>query len=190
MIAVAVGVFLTAAVTCNRNQKVEETTEIVRDTVVKTIVKETPIRYVDTVYVKSKPITITVPNNATLEPNDSTTVNTTKYTGTESLDNGTIGYEIYADSLHALNFTLTTKDTVITNTITNTITLPTKSRLFITGGIEGAASNPIIPQAGSVGLMYNRRQKWGAGIEVRQDFSGLLPTANATTVGIKVYIGL
>jgi len=45
------------------------------------------------------------------------------------------------------------------------------------------------PQAANVGLMYNIKQKWGVGVEVRQDFSGLLPTQNTTTLGVKVYVG-
>lgn len=159
------------------------------DTIINTQIKESPIKFVDRWH-KAEPIIINVPDGTTIEPTDSISVATTKYVGKEVLDNGTIDYEIYADSLRATKFTLTTNDTVINTVTTITKTLPSKSRLFITGGVEGALFNKGLPQAASLGLMYNRRQKWGVGVEVRQDFTGLLPPEKATTVGVRVYIGL
>lgn len=186
LIAIAVGAILTAAVTCSQNEEPSVTVVTETDTIIKTVIKESPIKYVDR-FIKSKPITITVPDGTTLEPTDSVTVNTTKYVGTEDLDNGTIEYEIYADSLYATKFRLTTKETIVNNTTTITKVLPPKSRLFISGGYDGVNFQP---QAANVGLMYNIKQKWGIGVEARHDFSGLLPPQNRTTLGVKIYIGL
>lgn len=192
LIALALGAILSASVvTCNREEPsvvVETVTEIKIDTVV----DSTKIKFLEEELKKAqaevKTVTIKVP---IVEDNgevvDSVDVITQKYVGTEELDNGTIKYEAYADSLHAIKFELTTKDTVITNTTTITKTLPPRSKLFITGGFDGPS---FTPQAASVGLMYNVKQKWGVGIEVRQDFSGLLPPKDRTTLGVKVHIGL
>jgi len=187
LIALAVGAFLSSKYLDNREPSI--TVETVTDTIIKTVVKETPIKFVDTVYVKSKPITINVPDNTTLEPTDSISVETKQYVGKEVLENGTIDYEIYADSIYATKFKLTTKDTVINTVTTITKVLPPKSRLYISGGLDIGIVTPT-PQAASIGLMYNSRQKWGIGVEVKQDFSGLLPPTNSTTVGVRVYIGL
>ena len=189
LIALAVGAILTATVTCNRNEEPSVVTVVETDTIIKTVIKESPIRYVDR-YIKSKPVTITVPDQTTPEPKDSTVVVTTKYEGKEDLENGTIYYEIYADSLYATKFRLTTKDKIVNNTITITKTLPPKSKLFLIGGYEGAVGDGLSAQAISAGLMYNIRQKWGIGLEVRQDFSGFMPPQHSTTLGVKVYIGL
>lgn len=193
LIALAVGAILTASVvTCNREEPSVTTVTVTEtDTIYKTVIKESPIKYVDRWH-KPEPVIINVPDGTTIEPTDSTSVETTKYIGKEVLENGTIDYEIYADSLYATKFKLETKETIVTNNTTTTVTkvLPPKNKLFLTGGLEGAVFNNFVPQAANAGLMYNIKQKWGVGVEVRQDFSGLLPPQNATTIGVKVYIGL
>lgn len=195
LIALALGVILSALViNCNREEP-SVTVVTKTDTIVKTTVDSSQIKYLQEELKKAKAevktVTIKVPVPAEDgEQVDSVEVTTKKYTGKEELDNGTIDYEIYADSLYAVKFDLTTKDTIINNTTTITKVLPPKSRLFITGGIEGSSNSPLVPQAASVGLMYNRKQKWGVGLELRQDFTGILPSDKSTTVGVKVHIGL
>lgn len=165
------------------------------DTVVTTVVDESKIKYLEEELKKEKArvkkVTIKVPVPVVDgEEPDSVAIITRQYNGTEELDNGTIGYEIYADSLHAVKFTLETKDTVINTTTEITKILPPRNKLFLSMGVEGAVTQPAVPQAASLGLMYNIKQKWAVGVEVRQDFTGLLPSNQATTVGLKVHIGL
>lgn len=173
---------------CDRRKPTERTV-VVRDTIVKTVVEEVPFTIVDTVYVKSKPITITVPDSSTSDPNDSVPVATTKYEGKAELLNGTIDYEIYADKLHATKFRLTTKDTIIKETIDHVIIMPVKPRLYGTVGMDSGIQG-FSPQAASAGLTYTHRQKWGVGVEVRHDFSGMIPSAQATTLGLRIHFGL
>lgn len=169
---------------------ISQTVVTKRDTIVKVIVDSVPFKVIDTVRVKGETVVINVPSSNPMggEPVFKE-VETTKYTGKEELSNGTIDYEIYADSLYATSFKLTTKETTINNTTTITNTVPTKSRLFLMGGTDLNWENQQ-PQAAEIGLMYNRRQKWGVGLGVRHDLSGLLPANNRTTIGVKVYIGL
>ncbi len=195
LIALALGAVLSAAITCSRNEEPSVTvvTKTKTDTIIKEVIDSTRIKFLEEELAKAnvtaQPVIINVPDGTTIKPTDSIAIETTKYVGKEVLDNGTIDYEIYADSLRATRFKLTTEDKVITNTVTNTITkvLPPKSKLFITGGFDG---KNFSPQAVSLGLMYNIKQKWGIGVEARQDFSGLLPPNDRTTLGVKVYIGL
>lgn len=166
------------------------TTEVEVDTVYITKIDSTGIRPVQPkVIANAKPVKITIPNLNTTIATDSIEVNTTKYVGKEVLDNGTIDYEIYADNLVATNFKLTTEESVITKTITNTVVLPARSKLY---GVLGTDLNIVtkLPQTAEAGLMYIRRNKWGVGITARHDFSGLVPPQNATTIGVKVLIGL
>lgn len=194
LIAVAVGALLTAAVTCSREEPSITTVTVTEvDTTVTEVVDSTRIKFLEEELRKAKvrkeQVVISVPDVTTIQPTDSVDVKTNKYVGTEELENGIVDYEIYADNLVATKFQLTTKDTVITNNTTTTITkvLPPKSKLFITGGYDG---KNFTPQAVSLGLMYNIKQKWGVGVEVRQDFSGLLPPSDRTTLGVKVQIAL
>jgi hypothetical protein len=191
LIALALGAVLSATVIQKCENRQPTTTTITQiDTVYIDRVDSTGIKPITPkVVANTKPVTLTIPNLETTLATDSVEVNTTLYKGKEVLNNGTIDYEIYADNLVATNFELTTKESVITKTITNNIVLPPLSRLYISAGIESSLGG-FSPQAVSVGLMYNRRQKWGAGVELRQDFSGLLPPDKTTTVGVKVYIGL
>lgn len=142
--------------------------------------------------VEVEPVAITLPAGITTPEGvvltEPVEVETKKYTGKEVLENGTIEFEIYADKLLAYDFKLTTEKEYIRETITKI--LPAKSRLYMFGGVEGGLFNNGIPQAAEVGLMYNRRQQWGIGLSIRQDFTGLLPQNKATTLGIRVYIGL
>ena len=189
----AVGVILTAFVAYNL--KGDRDNDIISEkvrTVIKVVTKidSVPYAVIDTVKVKGETVIINVPaeNPMGTEP-VFREVETTKYTGREELSNGTIDYEIYADSLRATAFKLTTKDSIITKTIKITERLPPISRLYASGGLESSI-NRFSPQAASIGLMYNRRQKWGAGVELRHDFSGLIPKEQATTIGMRVFIGL
>lgn len=166
------------------------TTETVTDTIYLPKVDSTGIKPIPKVVVENaKPVVITIPNVETTIPTDSVIVATSLYVGEEVLDNGTIGYEIYADNLVATNFTLTTNEKIITNTTTITKILPPRSMLFLSGGTDLGLST-FAPQAVAVGIMYNHRQKWGAGAEIRQDISGVLPINQATTVGLRFYYGL
>lgn len=197
LIAFALGAFASSKIFDNREPVITVVTET--DTTVTEHVDTTGVVAIDSTEVEVEPVTIYKPivgePVVIANPNDNEvddpapTIETKKYTGTEELDNGTIDYEIYADSLYAVKFDLTTKDTVVTNTTTITKTLPPLSRLYFSGGME-SSSNGFSPQAASVGLMYTRRQKWGVGLEVRHDFSGLVPPNAATTVGVRVLIGL
>ena len=162
-------------------------TVVVVDTIVKTVVDSIPFTIIDTIKVKSKPVVITIPSdNPSVPP---VLKETTKYTGKEELSNGTIDYEIYADSLYATKFKLTVEEKTIYKNITNTVTLPTKSRLYLGGGVDMDMVNNI-PQEASVGLMYNRRQKWAISATINTDLTGLLPPENATSFGVKLWFGL
>ena len=191
----AVGAILTVFVIYKLEGNIKRDNDLVSEkvrTVIKVITKidSVPYAVIDTVKVKGETVVINVPaeNPMGTEP-IFREVETTKYTGREELSNGTIEYEIYADSLRATAFKLTTKDSIITNTIEITERLPPISRLYVSGGLE-SSTNGFSPQAVSIGLMYNRRQKWGVGVEIRHDFSGLLPVSNQNTAGIKIFIGL
>jgi hypothetical protein len=195
LIAMAVGAILTAFVTYTLEGNLKRDNDLISEkvrTVIKVVTKidSVPYAVIDTVKVKGETVIINVPveNPMGTEP-VYREVETTKYTGREELSNGTIDYEIYTDSLRATAFKLTTKDSIITNTIERTERLPPISRLYASGGLESSISG-FSPQAASIGLMYNRRQKWGVGVEIRHDFSGLLPVSNQNTVGVKVLIGL
>ena len=191
----AVGAILTAFVTYTLEGNLKRDNDLISEkvrTVIKVVTKidSVPYAVIDTVKVKGETVIINVPveNPMGTEP-VYREVETTKYTGREELSNGTIDYEIYTDSLRATAFKLTTKDSIITNTIERTERLPPISRLYASGGLESSISG-FSPQAASIGLMYNRRQKWGVGVEIRHDFSGLLPVSNQNTAGIKIFIGL
>ena len=193
LIAMAVGAILTAFVTYGLGG--DRDNDLISEkvtTVIKVVTKidSVPYAVIDTVKVKGETVIINVPaeNPMGTEP-IFREVETTKYSGREELSNGTIDYEIYADSLRATAFKLTTKDSIITKTIKTTERLPPISRLYASGGLESSI-NRFSPQAASIGLMYNRRQKWGVGVELRHDFSGLIPQEQATTFGMRVFIGL
>jgi len=162
-----------------------------RDTIYVYVTDSVPYAIIDTVRVKSEPVVIRIPSNTPiyLDTISFRDVPTTRYTGQEVLSNGTIDYTIYADSLQATAFKLTTKDKTITNTITEKITLPPISRLYLSGGLNSTV-NDININSASIGLMYNRRQKWGVGLELTQDLTGLLPASQQTSIGSRVYIGL
>lgn len=159
------------------------------DTIVRTRVDSVPFNLLDSAKVKIQPVTIVVPNNviSTTVLVDSVEVRTNKYEGTEELSNGTIDWTVYADKLYATEFKLTTKDTTIIKHVTET--LPARSRLYFMGGLDMDWVTKA-PAGAELGLMYNRRQKWGVGVSIRQDLSGLLPSNLATTAGFKIYVGL
>lgn len=160
--------------------------KVERDTVTITKVDSVPFKLIDTVTVKSKPVVINIPVVST-DTVYVDSVKTTKYTGSDTLSNGTIDWTIYADKLYATEFKLKTEDKVITETITKT--LPSRSRLFVMGGIDMDWTTKL-PQGVELGLMYNRRQKWGIGVAIRHDVSGILPPNMATTAGLRLYVGL
>ena len=187
-ISIAIGFYFGDRVA--RNSYPTTTTEIVTDTVYVTIkdstgIKPIPVEVVD----NATPVVISIPDVTTPDPTDTVEVETTKYEGQEVLENGTIDYEIYATDLVATNFKLTTEKEIVTNTITNTVVLPARSRLYAMGGTDLNFITKL-PTAVEVGLMYVRRNKWGVGLTVRQDFSGLLPPEYTTSLGVKVLIGL
>lgn len=187
LIAFAVGALASSKWFDNREPEIT----VERDTIYLPQTDTTGLQFATQDKVEVAPVVMTLPAGFTTPEGevltDSIEVSTQKYTGKEELDNGTIHYQIYANKLLAYEFTLDTEDRIIRETITKL--LPSKSRLFLTGGVDMNWVNKT-PQAAALGLMYNRRQKWGVGAEVRHDFSGLLPPENATTVGLRVYIGL
>lgn len=185
--ALVVGAFLSSKWFDKREPEVK----VERDTIIVRTQDSTKVKYLEEELKKAKAskekVTIRVPVTIVEKDTvytDSSTVVTTKYTGTEKLNNGVIKYEIYADSLHAYNFTLETEKEYIKETITKT--LPPKSALFIGGGVN---YNSGI-QSAEIGLMYNRRQKYQVGVVVSQDLSGLLPNNQRTSVGLRAYIKL
>lgn len=115
---------------------------------------------------------------------DSSTVVTTKYTGREELNNGIINFEIYADSLHAYNFMLETEKEYITETITKF--MPPRNVLMVGGGLN---YNGGLNSA-EAGLMYNIKQKWQIGVVVNHDLTGLLPSEQRTSFGLRAYFKL
>lgn len=187
LIAFALGAFASSKWFDNREPKVI----VERDTVIVKEIDSTGFIIATQEKVEVANTTISLPSGTTLPSGEIITepieVPTQKYTGKEEMENGTVEFEIYADNLLGYNFTLTTEKEIITETITKT--LPSRSRLFIKGGIDLGWVDKI-PQAAEIGLMYNRRQKWGIGASLRHNFSGLLPPQNATTLGVDLYIGL
>lgn len=196
VIVAALGIILGVASTLSLKKcpKITETVIHETDTTITDNVDSTGVVIVTPENVSVVPVTIktihphpvTNPTGDVLET--PVNVDTNKWTGKTELNNGTIDWTIYADSLYGTDFKLTTKDTVIRETTTITQQLPTRSRLFLMGGAELGINKTL--HAASVGLMYNRRQRWGAGVEVRHDLTGVLPPNLRTTVGAKVYIGL
>lgn len=182
LIALAVGAFTSSRIFDNREPEIKVEVDTIRipqvdSTRIKFLEEELASLRADTAKVVIKvPV---IEENPVGEPEivDSVEVATTKYTGTQELTNGTIGYEIYADSLHAFNFTLETEKEIINTTITKT--LPPKSALFVGGGVNFDGS-------GELGLMYNRRQKWQVGVVVNQDFA----LGRGTSLGVRAYIKL
>jgi len=166
--------------------KIETVTKI--DTV--TVVKRDSVPFIPVIKDKTvtkEDVTITVPTEQ--EP-DGTQVKTKLYKGTKVFDDvkAKLEYEIFADSLHATSFNLEVEEQTVIKEVVTTIekTLPPKSALFIGGGVDFGEGI----QAAEIGLMYNRRQKWQAGIVVNQDLTGNLPQNMRTTVGGRVYIKL
>ena len=195
LIALVIGVILGAGAIFYVDRCPEPVTTVVTqtDTIYKTVVDSTEIKFLKEELTKAKANVETVIINVPAEnpmggESVFTEVETQKYTGTEELDNGTIGYEIYADSLYAYKFTLEAKETIINNTTTIT-KWDTRSRLYLGGGLDFNVVNKL-PEAASVGLMYNRKQRWAVGVAIGNNFSGLLPVENATTVGVKFWWGL
>ena len=188
LIAFAVGAFASSKWFTPEPKVITKTKTVIE---VVTKVDSVPFKVIDTMFVKSEPVVIRIPSNVPiyLDTISFRDVSTTKYTGQEVMNNGTIDYTIWADSLRATSFNLTTRDSIVTTTIDNTVILPQISRLYLSGGINSTTSGFNVNSA-SAGLMYNRRQKWGVGLEVTQDLSGLLPTNQQTSIGARVYIGL
>lgn len=190
LIALAVGAFISSKWFDNREPEIITKTKT--EIVVKTKIDSIRIKFLEKELEKEKnnikveTVILDLPDKKPMGEPVTRQVETQRYTGSDSLSNGTIDYTIYADSLRAVKFKLTTKDSIITKTIETTKILPAKSRLYLSGGLD---VHPT-PTAVSIGLMYNRRQKWGVGVEMRQDFSRLLPVENQTTFGVRVFIGL
>lgn len=166
-----------------------ETVTVVRtDTIIKTVIDTTGIKPINPEI--GQPVVIELPDVSTPDPDDTIKVETQKYTGIEVLSNGTITYEIFADSLYAVDFKLSTQDKIITNNITTTITkiIPPSSMLFVGGGLDFAFTG--IPVQANVGLMYNRRNKWAASVLLNKDLTGLMPATQTYSVGLKIWIPL
>jgi len=181
LIALAVGAFASSKYFDNREPEVV----IEYDTIVETVVDSVGFTVYDTIASPPEKVTIYIPvETPTGEVIDSTEVETQKYTGVEELENGTIRWTAYADKLFATEFELETEKETIVKTVT--VTLPPKSALFAGGGLN---YNQGISSA-EVGLMYNRRQKWQAGIVVNHDLTGLLPKGAQTSIGVRAYIKL
>lgn len=176
-----IGLF-SSKVIFDKNVITETITVTKTDTVFKTIVDSTGF---DTIIPKPVYVTINSP-----DPKKDSIV-TKKYVGTKELENGTIDYEIFADSLYATDFKLTTKEKIITNTITNTITktFPSKSMLFLGGGADVGLGDGL-PQEISLGLMYNRRNKWAISATINKDLSNILPDDKSYSVGVSLFLPL
>lgn len=186
---VALIIFVLGAISGSQWFAPDPEIKVERDTVTITKVDSVPFKLIDPVKTKPQPVTISVPKNviSTTIAMDTVEVRTNKYQGKEELSNGTIDWTIYADKLYATEFKLKTEDKVITETITKT--LPSRSRLFVMGGIDMDWTTKL-PQGVELGLMYNRRQKWGIGVAIRHDVSGMLPPNMSTTAGLRLYVGL
>lgn len=183
LVAMGLGFFLSSKIKDDREPEVV----IKRDTVTVTVVDSIPFKLTDTVRIKSEPVVITIPKIIHDTTVIKTVVETKRYAGIDTLTNGVIDWEIYADSLYARSFKLTTEKEYITETITKI--LPPKSRLYLSTGID-ANFKTKKPQAAEIGIMYNRRQRWGAGLIVRQDFTKQIGSDYNTTLGIRVQIGI
>jgi hypothetical protein len=183
LVAIALGAFLAFKIRDKREPEII----IKRDTITIVEIDSTPIIIIDTVKIKSKPVVIKVPEiyRDTVVVRDS--IETTMYTGIDSLSNGIVDWTIYADNLQARQFKLTTEKEYVTETITKI--LPPKSRLYLSTGLDANLKTKI-PQAAELGLMYNRRQKWGAGAVIRHDFSGSYEPNAGSTFGLRVFIGI
>lgn len=184
LIAFALGVFMSM-----KFLKKEIVTETKYDTIVKTVIDSTGFRLINNPKIEVKPVTINVPKSSieVTTLTDSVEVVTKKYKGKDTLGNGIIDWEVYADKMYARNFKLTVNEKTITKTVTQT--LPSRSRLFLLTGTEFNTVNKL-PNELEVGLMYNYRQKWGVGFSFNHDFTGKLPSADRNTLGVKVLIGL
>lgn len=182
LIAAAIGAFATSKWLDNRKPKVV----IEYDTVIERKIDSVPFKVYDTIKSPPEIVYFDIPDTNPMgeSTGDTTRVETKKYTGTETLSNGTINWTVYADKLFATEFTLETQERIITKTITET--LPPASALFLGGGLD--YNNGL--GAAEVGLMYNRRQKWQAGIVINHDLTGLLPQEYRTSIGVRAYIKL
>jgi len=187
LIALAVGAFASSK-WFTPEPEITTVTVIQTDTVYKTIIDTTGI--VPIAPSTGELVTIELPDVSTPEPNDTIKVDTRQYVGTQTLENGTIDYTIFADSLYAVDFKLTTQDKIVTNNITTTITkvLPPKSMLFVGGGVD--LSTLGTPMQASLGIMYNRRNKWIGGVSINKDLTGFQPATQTFSVGVRFYIPL
>lgn len=180
---ILLGLFLYYQFDSDPQPEVRIETVVKTDTIVKTVVDSIPFTPISEDNVK-------VEDSIPIIEKDGTIIKTKKYTGKKIFeDSGAeLEYEIYADSLHGTAFNLKVKEKIVTNTVTTTIekTLPPKSALFVGGGADFGQGL----QSVEVGIMYNRRQKWQAGIVVNHDLTGVLPPNMRTTVGGRVYIKL
>lgn len=181
---------------------IEETTTTDTKITVTEKKDSTGLQFIDTTKVSVDPVVIKIPVKKEFilsgEPEDSVElvesqpdsveVQTSKYQGKEELSNGTIDWTIYADNLYATEFDLTTKDSLIERTTTITRTIQ-RSRLYVGGGVDLNMVNKY-PERASIGLMYNRKQKWAIDLTISKDFTGLLPPGADTYMGARLWIGL
>lgn len=186
LVGILLGLFLYSKFDKTPEPKVVIETVVKTDTIVQVKRDTIPFTPVDIDKPEVEEVTIPVqePDGTEIE------VKTQKYTGEKIFpeSGARLKYEIYADSLRATSFKLEYNQETITNTVTTTIreTLPPKSALFVGGGADFGEGLQRV----EIGILYNRRQKWQAGIVVNHDLTGNLPQNMRTTVGGRVYFKL
>lgn len=182
LIALAVGVYATSRHYENREPEVV----IQHDTVPKIEVDSVPFKVYDTIKSPPEVVYLDVPDTNPMgeSTGDTIQVETKKYTGVENLSNGTIYWTAYADNLFGTEFKLETEKEYITTTITKT--LPPSPAFFAGGGFNYNGGLSVV----EVGIMYNHKQKWQAGVVVNHDLTGLLPSNARTSVGLRAYFKL
>tara|TARA_B100001167_G_C16772973_1_gene308684 strand:- start:1713 stop:2306 length:594 start_codon:yes stop_codon:yes gene_type:complete len=169
----------------------EETTNTVTEerVVIRTVKDSTALKPIDTVFVTQKPVKIVVEKEVVKEVpiyiTDSTAITTTKYVGQDTLTNGLVDYEIYADNLYATKFKLTTKDSTVY--VTEKTTKKTiKSGLLYGGGIR-LSGNGSAFRGANLGLQYNHKQKWA--IDLSADYDAFVPQGESKLgVGLRLWL--
>lgn len=164
--------------------------EVIKETV--TVIEKDTVLVRDTITPPvPDPIIVEIP----VQDTDGTIVTkpVNRYRGTQLFPNSgaTLTYEVDAMDLFRTHFELDVPKVTETVTVTETITkiLPAKSRLFFGGGVDFDWQTNE-PEAVSLGLMYNRRNKWQIGAALNHDISGELPSGQNLNFAVRFYLGL
>lgn len=174
------GFFFRCSIDADNQEKTITTTKI--DTIYKTVIDSVPYQEIT----KNSST-----NKAEIKTTPDLKAKTTLNKGVKSFENlkATLHYEIYADNLYGTSFKLELEEHTIVKNIENKVyrTENIKPKIFFGGGLN--ASQQEIQDV-EIGMMYNHKQKWIAGIVINQNLNNTSPSVNNTSLGARFYIPL